>query len=135
MWIWMCIVWLCSVFGYVSMCTFYENKCTKFQSENNNKRAETGFMVEARGKSKPLRNVMGLLQNVSSSFSLVSRWNCEREWGRKREKQPEKDGKNLVEKSQHTFTHNIKPEWYLFYGISEIDSNRPCIMTLQMWIR
>lgn len=59
----------------MSRCYTFGNKCTKFQSENNNnnKRAETGFMVEARGKCKPLRNVMGLLGNVSLSLVIYRR--------------------------------------------------------------
>lgn len=42
----------------------------------------------------------------------------------------EKDQQKNISIKKDTYTKNkIKPEWYLFYGISKIDSNRPCIMT------
>ena len=57
---------MCCVHAY--LCLYGNKRKSKFRSENN-KRAETGFMVKARGKSKPSRNVMGLQSLQISSYA------------------------------------------------------------------
>lgn len=77
----------------------YGNECTKFRSENN-KRAETGFMVKAWGKRKTIEKYYGLTIVAKYLLNVLRKTTktTQRERAKKRKKTHKTTVKNTYTK-------------------------------------